>query len=307
MPLVVADRVRETSTTAGTGTLTLAGAVAGFQSFAVIGNGNTTYYSIVDSTANTWEVGIGTYTSSGTTLARTTVLANSSGNTSPISFAANSKDVFATYPAGKAVYGDANNRVIIPYTSGTTNTGSLNVGSATGHSDSGVIAAFTGSEPLYLYTSLQNTSSSNTSYASYAVNDAGHTAYSELGINNSNYSYSAAGFPNNEFSTPLASFVEAYGGPLVMGTWDSQKISFIVNGSVNTADALTISTAGNVTTPNTLSGAQVVASNGLVVNSNTVAASYSIPSGSSAMSVGPITVASGQSVTVPSGSKWVVL
>jgi hypothetical protein len=307
MPLVVADRVKETSTTAGTGTLTLAGASAGFQSFAVIGNGNTTYYSIVDSTAGTWEVGIGTYTSSGTTLSRDTVLANSLGTTAKISFAANSKDVFATYPAGKAVYGDANNRVIIPYTSGTTNTGSLNVGSATGHSDSGVVAAFTGSEPLYLYTSLQNTSASNTSYASYAVNDGGHTAYSELGINNSNYSYSAAGFPNNEFSTPLASFVEAYGGPLVMGTWDSQKISFIVNGSVNTADALTISTAGNVTTPNTLSGAQVVASNGLVVNSNTVAASYSIPSGSSAMSVGPITVASGQSVTVPSGSKWVVL
>jgi len=307
MALVVADRVKETSTTAGTGTLTLAGASSGFQSFAVIGNGNTTYYSIVDNTAGTWEVGIGTYTSSGTTLSRDTVLANSSGNTSPISFSANSKDVFATYPAGKAVYGDANNRVVIPYTSGTTNTGSLNVGSTTAHSDSGVIAAFTGSEPLYLYTSLQNTSSSNTSYASYAVNDGGHTAYSELGINNSNYSYSAAGFPNNAFSTPLASFVEAYGGPLVMGTWDSQKISFIVNGSVNTADALTISTAGNVTTPNTLSGAQVVASNGLVVNSNTVAANYSIPSGSSAMSTGPITVASGKSVTVPSGSKWVVL
>jgi len=307
MALVVADRVKETSTTAGTGTLTLAGASAGFQSFAVIGNGNTTYYSIVDSTAGTWEVGIGTYTSSGTTLARTTVLANSSGTTSPISFAANSKDVFATYPAGKAVYEDANNRVVIPYTSGVTDTGSLNVGSATSHSDSGVIAAFTGSEPLYLYTSLQNTSSSNTSYASYAVNDGGHTAYSELGINNSNYSYSAAGFPNNGFSTPLASFVEAYGGPLVMGTWDSQKISFIVNGSVNTADALTISTAGNVTTPNTLSGAQVVASNGLVVNSNTVAANYSIPSGSSAMSVGPLTVSNGISVTVPNGSRWVVL
>ena len=63
MPLVVADRVRETSTTAGTGTLTLAGASAGFQSFAVIGDGNTTYYSIVDSTAGTWEIGIGTYTS----------------------------------------------------------------------------------------------------------------------------------------------------------------------------------------------------------------------------------------------------
>ena len=165
MPLVVADRVRETSTTAGTGTLTLAGAVAGFQSFAVIGNGNTTYYSIVDSTANTWEVGIGTYSSSGTTLARTTVLSNSSGTTSPISFAANSKDVFVTYPAAKSVHEDAAN-----------------------------------------------------------------TAYAD----------------------------------------------------------------------------QMASANGIVLNSLTVATTFSIPSGYSAMSAGPITINSGVSVTVPSGSKWVV-
>jgi hypothetical protein len=106
MPLVVADRVKETSTTAGTGTLTLAGASAGFQSFAVIGDGNTTYYTIVDSVANTWEVGIGTYTASGTTLARNTVLSNSSGTTTQINFAGNSKDVFVTYPASKSVYED---------------------------------------------------------------------------------------------------------------------------------------------------------------------------------------------------------
>ncbi len=166
MALVVADRVKETSTTAGTGTLTLAGASDGFQSFAAIGNGNTTYYSIVDSTANTWEVGIGTYSSSGTTLSRDTVLANSSGNTSPISFASNSKDVFATYPAGKAVYKD-----------------SLN------------------------------------------------TAYSN----------------------------------------------------------------------------QLAASNGMVINNNTIGTSYTIPSGYSAMSAGPITLPDGISVTVPDGSRWVVI
>lgn len=107
MPLVVKDRIRETSTTSGTGTLTLAGAVSGFRSFADIGNGNTTYYTIVDSTAGTWEVGIGTYTASGTTLARNTILSNSSGTTAAINFAANVKDVFVTYPSSKAVYGDA--------------------------------------------------------------------------------------------------------------------------------------------------------------------------------------------------------
>jgi hypothetical protein len=107
MPLVVKDRIKETSTTSGTGTLTLAGAATGFRSFADIGNGNTTYYSIVDVTAGTWEVGIGTYTTSGTTLSRDTVLSNSLGTTAKINFAANVKDVFVTYPATKAVYGDA--------------------------------------------------------------------------------------------------------------------------------------------------------------------------------------------------------
>jgi hypothetical protein len=108
MPLVVKDRIKETSTTSGTGTLTLAGASAGFRSFADIGNGNTTYYAIVDSNSGTWEVGIGTYTASGTTLSRDTILSNSSGTTAAINFSANSKDVFVTYPASKAVYGDAN-------------------------------------------------------------------------------------------------------------------------------------------------------------------------------------------------------
>lgn len=102
MPLVLRDRVRETSTTSGTGTFTLAGAVTGFQSFSVIGNANTTFYCIVDSTNGTWEVGIGTYTSSGTTLSRDIVL-ESSNSGSLVSFAAGIKDVFCTYPADRAV------------------------------------------------------------------------------------------------------------------------------------------------------------------------------------------------------------
>jgi len=103
MALVVKDRVRETTSTAGTGTVTLAGAVSGFQSFSVIGNGNDTYYAIVDSTTGAWEVGLGTYTSSGTTLSRNTVL-ESSNSGSLVNFAANAKDVFCTYPAEQSVY-----------------------------------------------------------------------------------------------------------------------------------------------------------------------------------------------------------
>ncbi len=104
MALVLKDRVKEASTTTGTGTLTLGGAAAGFQSFSVIGDGNTTYYAIVDSATGDWEVGLGTYTSSGTTLARSVVL-ESSNSGSAVNFSSNAKDVFVTYPAERAVVG----------------------------------------------------------------------------------------------------------------------------------------------------------------------------------------------------------
>lgn len=104
MALVLADRVKETTTTTGTGTVTLAGAVTGYQSFSVIGNANTTYYCIAGQTSSEWEVGVGTYTSSGTTLARTTVLASSNSG-SLVNFSAGTKDVFVTYPAGRSVTG----------------------------------------------------------------------------------------------------------------------------------------------------------------------------------------------------------
>jgi hypothetical protein len=104
MALVLADRVKETTTTAGTGTVTLLGAATGFQSFAVVGDGNTTFYTIASQTGNEWEVGVGTYATSGTTLARTTVLSNSSATQpSALNFSAGTKDVFVTYPAGYAV------------------------------------------------------------------------------------------------------------------------------------------------------------------------------------------------------------
>ena len=104
MAFVVKDRVKVSSTTTGTGTFTLGSAAAGFQDFSVIGDGNTTYYTIVDSTAGDWEVGIGVYTSSGTTLSRGTILESSNGGTA-VNFGAGSKDVFVAYPAERAVVG----------------------------------------------------------------------------------------------------------------------------------------------------------------------------------------------------------
>lgn len=100
---VVKDRVKETTATTGTGTLTLAGAETGFQSFAAIGNGNKTYYVITDDVD--FEVGIGTYTSSGTTLSRDSVLESSNGGNA-VNWGAGVKTVFCSQPAERALYKD---------------------------------------------------------------------------------------------------------------------------------------------------------------------------------------------------------
>jgi hypothetical protein len=144
MALVLADRVKETTTTTGTGTITLAGAATGFQSFAAVGNSNTTYYTIAGQTGSEWEVGIGTYTSSGTTLSRDTVI-SSSNSGSLVTFSAGTKDVFVTYPAGRSVYANgavltASNSAVLPVASGGTNASSAGItafNNITGYTASG--------------------------------------------------------------------------------------------------------------------------------------------------------------------------
>lgn len=113
MPLVLKDRVKETCSAPGTGTVTLLGASTGYQSFAAIGNGNTTFYTIADQGGSNWEVGIGTYTASGTTLSRDTVLASSAGGTTKANFSSGIQEVFVTYPAEKSVNLDAADEVNI--------------------------------------------------------------------------------------------------------------------------------------------------------------------------------------------------
>jgi len=164
MPFVLADRVQQTGTANTTVSFTLSGSVTGFQSFAVIGNTNTTYYSAFDASGN-WEVGFGTYSTTGPTLTRTTII-SSSNSGSAVTFSG-TVNVFVTYPSARSVNLD------------------------------------------------QSTS----------------TAFAP----------------------------------------------------------------------------QFAASNGLFINNRTIATSYTVPTGYSASSTGPITLGSGVSITVPSGSKWVVL
>jgi hypothetical protein len=156
MALVVYDRVQETTTTSGTGSVTLLGAVSGFQSFAVVGNGNTTYYTITDGAA--WEVGIGTYSTSGPTLARTTVLSNSNGNTTPITLSGGLAQVFLTYPAEKSVNLDGSGNVT-PL--GTISSGTWQ-GTTVGVSYGGTgVTASSGASSVMLRDVNQNTAVNN--------------------------------------------------------------------------------------------------------------------------------------------------
>ena len=476
MALVVYDRVQETTTTSGTGSVTLLGAVNGFQSFAVVGNGNTTYYTITD--GNQWEVGIGTYSTSGPTLARTTVLSNSLGNTSKITLSGGLAQVFISYTAEKSVNLDASDNVT-PL--GTIASGTWQ-GTTVGVSYGGTgVTASSGANSVMLRDANQNTSINNIyRNTTSTVSAAGTTvltaasSYSQVLTgtlaqtyqlpdattlaNGASYQFNnnstgnlfivdngsnpihtiAAGGATQIYLTStstangtwdvhgyipeganwgtnalsLGSTVitggtwnggtigTAYGGtnltsftsggalyatstssltsgtlPITAGgtgqitasaafnalnpmtttgdiiyeasptvaarlaigstgqvltvsggipSWATPTSGVTITNDTSTATALfptfTSATSGSVSgfnvtstkltfVPSTgsLTAPQTVASNGLVVNSNTVSSSYSIPSGSSATSAGPMTVANGVTVTVPSGSRWVVL
>ena len=121
MALVIADRVKDSTTTTGTGTITLSGtAPTGFQNFSVIGNGNTTYYCIAGQGTAEWEVGVGTYATSGTTLARTTVL-SSSNSGSLVNFSAGTEDVFVTYPSEYSAYTGGSQGIVLNNTTISAN------------------------------------------------------------------------------------------------------------------------------------------------------------------------------------------
>jgi hypothetical protein len=140
MALVISDRVKETTTTTGTGTLTLGGAVTGFETFtANLSDGDTTYYACTDNTD--FEVGLGTFTASGTTLARTTILASSNSG-SAVNWGAGTRTVFCTLPAAKTVFLDASNVTNISnlkLASGATVTAILDEDTLSSNSDTSLV------------------------------------------------------------------------------------------------------------------------------------------------------------------------
>ena len=173
MALVVVDRVQETTATTGTGTYNLAGAKSGFASFSGVGDGNTTYYACSDGTD--FEVGLGTYTASGSTLARTTILSSSNSNNA-VNWGAGDKDIFVTLPSAKSVLEDASNNVT---TGGTVNGRNL---STDGTKLDGIEASATADQTdAEIKTAYENNSDTN------AFTDALQTKLNGVAASANNY------------------------------------------------------------------------------------------------------------------------
>lgn len=251
MAFVVADRVQETTTTTGTGTVTLAGAVTGFQSFAAIGNGNTTFYSIAEQSGSDWEVGIGTYTSSGTTLSRDTILASSNSG-SAVNFGAGTKNVFVTYPAERAAYGlTAGSGISITAGTGTTTI------AASGSGGTGAFAT-------YNYTG----DGATTTFAATTDITVDNILVTENGIlQEPTTDYTVSG-TNVVFTTAPANGVEI-------------QIRVLAGGGGGSSTVLE--------------------------SIRTISSNYTITEGYNGLSVGPITINTGISVTVGTDECWAIM
>ena len=248
MALLLFDRVQQTGTANTTVSFTLTGTLTGFQSFSTVGNGNTTYYSALDQSGN-WEVGYGTYSTTGPTLTRTTIL-SSSNSGSAVTFSG-TVNIWIDYPAEKSVNKDANGNVnILTYVPNTATTiGTLNVGDGTySFSQSGQIATFAASDNVVNGINVQNTSSSNTAYSAVQVgaNNYNNGYFLEIGTNSSTYSYSAAGYANNNANQPNVNYIESNMADLAIITWNANNIHFIQNASTSTVDSMTLYYDGGV-------------------------------------------------------------
>lgn len=227
MAIVVKDRVQETSTTTGTADFVLGGAITGFQSFAAIGNTNTTYYAAVDPSTGAWEVGTGTYSTTGPTLTRTTIFESSTGG-SKISFGAGAKNVFCVYPAERAIYEEPSGNTLI-------DGGPLTVIGAgvTGYTSfSAVLAEFYGNVDSFAQLYAQNLNDGSSASADLvAYNDLGDglTNFVDVGINSSNYT--SVDYP---IFTPNSAYLFNDGGEMFVGSATDDVVFFA--GGVDTTD-----------------------------------------------------------------------
>ena len=282
MAFVLNDRVLETSTTTGTGTIALGGAPSSFQTFSAgIGGTNTTYYAIVNTAANEWEVGLGTLNSNATQLTRTTVY-SSSNSGSLVNFSAGTKNVFSDYPASKAVNLDTN--------------GLLTIGTNPGTSFANSLAQFFASVNSYAQILAQNSStggSASTDFVATADNGTDSTNYVDFGINGSGYSdvtFTIVGADGG--------YIYSQGGDMAFGAGAAGKaVKFFNGGTLAANEAMRIAPTSNnilIGTTTDTAGVRLKVVGGSISSSGGITAGGAIVSTS-----GGFTFPNGQTQTVP--------
>ena len=268
MAIVVKDRVKVTTTTTGTSDFTLGSATLGFQSFAAIGNGNQTYYAAVDPITGDWEVGYGTYTTAGPTLTRTTILSSSAAG-AKISFGSGTKDLFCTYPSGKAIYEETAGNVLIdggPITvvgTGVTSYTSFSAALAE------LYANTNGFAQMYAQ-NLNDGASASTDIVAYNNLGDGTNNFIDMGIASSNYTEAA--YP---IFTAASGYLYNDGGELIIGTATAAKDVLLFAGGVATTNwaARVSGTNQSITTKAGLSVGGTLGVTGAATFSSTVALS----------------------------------
>jgi hypothetical protein len=306
MALVLADRVQETATANTTVSFSLAGASTGYTTFsAAVGNTNTTYYGATDGT--NWEVGIGTYATTGNLLNRTTILTSSNSNAA-VTFSG-TVTVFVDYPAGKSAYQDANGLVTVPSLATTAsvtasgNKGAISYGTLN-YSDTNIIASFQSSIAGYNQIILQNTSSNAAASTNFNISNDGGTSttnFGEFGINSSTFSGTGA------FNAAGSVYLASASTDLAIGTYGSNAIHFVVNSGAT--DAATISSAGLLTANSFASSSAAITGgsiNGTTLGASTAstgrftsitATTGTITPATGTASVAPISLTSGTNLT----------
>ena len=327
MALVVNDRVKETTTTTGTGTVTLGGAVSGFDTFAAgIGNSNTTYYCI--QLGAEFEVGLGTLAGDSSTLARTTVI-SSSNSDNTVNFSAGAKNVFCTLPASKATVLDASGNLALAGAidvDGITNLDVVDI-------DGAVDMASTLQVDGVLTTTATQVATGGITSGSNIVSDTDST--DDLGTTGVRWAnlfvdgitatdqITATGFTGTldgilgsgaaaaaTTTTLVSSTITASGIVTANAKLDLNGTELILDADADTS--ITADTDDQIDFR--IGGADKMEMNAtafsggaIYENADDIAANYSITAGKNAFSVGPITIASGVTVTVPSGQRWVIL
>lgn len=247
MALQLKDRVLETASAPGTGTVTLLGASLGYQSFnTALTSGSTTYYTIADLGGANWEVGVGTFTAPNQ-LARNTIL-DSSGGGSAVNFSSGIQNVFITYPAEKSVNLDASGNVELPArltitntALTTSNTSNLVIGGPLSFNDTGIASNFVGTVNNYYQAAIQNLSDGSAATAefiAYSDNGTSTTNYAAFGINSSGYAGTGA------INGPDHAFFVSGSTDIVLGTISNNSVHIVTNSSAT--DAVTINGVGAV-------------------------------------------------------------